>query len=116
MKMTFSEIKEAVVSARAAARKEAHRNCGRGFLFSRGSSLRAVDAKGDLVLGEAESWSWDGTKRDLERAVEEAKQAGAVELSIEGGWDWAATMQDKTDGAHDPWVGEWAVIIWKEGE
>lgn len=111
---SLSEIKSAVQEARAAAEREARESCGRGVLQSRGCSLRIVDAKGNLIKGEAESWMWSGTGKSLLDAVMEARyDKDAVELEISGGFNYAETPRALADGQYDPWVSDWGVTVWK---
>jgi hypothetical protein len=115
----LAEIQEAVRAARADAEREARKACGRGTFVSRGSSFRGIDAKGDVVLGEAESWMWAGTGKALVEAIDEVrydlKRTGAVALSIEGGFNFAENPRALADGEYDPWVSEWSVTVWKRG-
>lgn len=92
----------------------ARRDIGSGTYISRGRCFRAL-RDGDLVAGEAECWPWDGTLRSLIDAINEARfGARADELVIEGGLNYAANPRDYADGAYDPWVGEWAVTVWRK--
>ena len=110
----LKEINAAVSTQRAEAFAEAKRNCPRSFLYSRGTWLRAVNAKGDLVLGEADTWHWDGDLGSTVKAMVEAEKAGAVSLSIEGGYDCADSPAAYKDGDYEPWVSEWDVVIWSK--
>jgi hypothetical protein len=116
---TFSEIKEAVRAAREAALVEARENCGRGTFVSRGASFSGLSAKGDVVLGEAESAPWSGTGKSLLDEIHAArfdlKRTGVSELYLQGGFNFAENPRALADGSYDPWVAEWSVCIWKRG-
>ncbi|WOB06490.1 hypothetical protein [Piscinibacter gummiphilus] len=110
----LAAIKAAIKEARDLARADAVETCGGGVIQSRGCSLRVVDAKGNLLKGEAESWMWSGTGKSLLDAVMEARYTkGASELSISGGFNYAETPRALADGDYDPWVTDWEVVIWK---
>lgn len=110
----LAAIKAAVSEAYHKAYYDARRSCGhRGLLASRGKSLHALDARGDVLAGEAESWMWDGTLASLSKAMEDAAGMGAAELTIEGGFNWSASPRHLASGDYDPWVESWSVTVWK---
>lgn len=110
---TFGEIKAAITKARIHANFEAIDSCGRGSIYSRGSHLKIVDERGNFIKGEAESWPFDGTAKSLIAAIDEARYtAGATELWVEGGYDFAVNPRAKADGEYDPWVSDWGVLVW----
>lgn len=110
--MNFAELKKAVSAAYQEALAEARRNCGRdGVLRSRGKCFYATRG-GQILAGEAESWPWDGTLRDLNRAIAECERLGATDLHIDGGINWAASPAAFNDFDYDPWVAEWGVRVW----
>lgn len=109
----FQNVKYAVSDARNEAYRQAKRECFNGtWLRSRGAWFTACDKQGSVW--ESEAYEWNGTKRQLLEMVAKAKaDEKIVELSISGGFDGAASLQDFNDGAYDPWVGEWDVTIWE---
>lgn len=109
----LSDVKAACSGGYQDALKFAKRECGRGTYMSRGRHFKALrDDK--LVAGEAECWPWDGTMRGLLEAIDDAILNRADCLVIEGGIDYAVTPRDYADCAYDPWVGEWAVTVWRK--
>lgn len=112
---TFSEVVECVRGARGEALYEAQRACRDGVLRSRGVCIKAA-RDCETILGEADSWPWDGTKGSLLRAVREAVEAGAEVVVMYGGYDWAASIDRMADGDYDPWVSEWGVTVWRQSE
>lgn len=111
---SLSEVKAACSGGYQEALAEAKRDCGSGSFYSRGKHFRAL-RDGELVAGEAECWDWDGTLKSLLAAIDEARfEHRADVLAIEGGIDYAANPRDYSDGAYDPWVGEWAVTVWRK--
>lgn len=111
---SLADVKNACSGGYQDALHEAKRDCGRGSFYSRGRWFRAL-RDGELVAGEADSWAWDGTLKGLIKAIDEACFGeGADCLVIEGGIDYAVNPRDYADGAYDPWVGEWAVTVWRK--
>lgn len=108
----FSAFKDAISSAREVAKREAERDCGRGFIMSRGMFLQGSFAKDSgSYYGEAESISYGGGKAELEALVRHAKLAGAVDLRIVGGFNFAESLVDYKGGEYDPFVSEWEVML-----
>lgn len=104
-----SELMLAVREARMAAKDEAHRTCGRGALYSRGMHVKAVNAAGDIVRGEAESWLFGGKAAEFEELVKLLDEEDVSSVSIEGGFDWAVNPRAYSDCDYDCWVSEWCV-------
>lgn len=106
----LSEIKLKVQSARVVARHEAGRyySC----VQSRGAHVYCRD--GDNNLFEAESYEWDGTKKDLQNALKHAVEKygnKSVTFGIEGGFNGADSVHDLHNDAYEPWVSEWSVEL-----
>lgn len=109
----LSDVKAACSGGYQDALRHAKREIGSGSYYSRGRFFRAV-RNDQIVAGEAECWPWDGTLKSLIAAIDEARFGHQADfLAIEGGIDYASTPRDYADGAYDPWVGEWAVTVWK---
>lgn len=110
----LSDVKSACNGGYQDALKHAKREIGSGSYYSRGKHFRAVRGT-ELVAGEAECWPWDGTLKSLLAAIDEARFGYQADfLAIEGGIDYASNPRDYADGAYDPWVGEWAVTVWRK--
>ena len=109
---TVSTLKEQCSTAYQNALAEARRNIGRGFFRSRGKSVRGVDARGEIVFGEADSVIWDGSAKDLNRVIRLAIDAGAVNVSIDGGVDYSDYFAGFDDGNYDAWVTDWSVDVY----
>ncbi len=113
---SLADVKAACSGAHQDALTWAKREIGRGTYISRGRSFVSL-RDGDLVGGEAECWSWDGTLKGLVAAIDEARFSDRADtLVIQGGINYADTPRDYADGAYDPWVGEWAVTVWRRPE
>jgi hypothetical protein len=114
----FDDVKNAVSGAYQDALKWSKRDIGAGCYRSRGKWLKAIDANGNLLAGDCDSWEWDGTLKSLIAAINETRfgEPKAVALFLEGGIDYAASLRDFSDGAYDPWVGEWSVAVWEKPE
>lgn len=111
--LTLAAVKAACSEGYQDALHHAKREIGRGSYHSRGRSLRAL-RDGEVVAGEAECWPWDGTSKSLIEAIDDAQSMHQADcLVIEGGIDYAASPRDYADAAYDPWVGEWAVTVWR---
>lgn len=111
---SLKELNEAVREAREAARVEAWRGCGRrGFLQSRGAEWVVSDSRGDK-LNEGGVHIWDGSKKGMESDLSSLlkRYPGAAEAWLEGGFNWAASLGEMSDGSYDPLVSEWAVKVW----
>lgn len=109
----LTDVKSACSGGYQDALKFAKRECGRGTYMSRGRHFKAL-RDGKLVAGEAERWPWNGTLKSLLAAIDEARFGHRADcLVIEGGIDYAVTPRDYADCAYDPWVGEWAVTVWR---
>lgn len=109
----LTDVKNACSGGYQDAIKLAKRECGRGTYMSRGRHFKAL-RDGNLVAGEAECWPWDGTMRGLLEAIDDAILNRADCLVIEGGINYAASPRDYADCNYDPWVGEWAVTVWRK--
>lgn len=96
------EIKE----ARELAKEEAA-SCS--CIRSRGAILTAVDSKGDRL--DDGNWSIT-TKKDFFETVESLKKDGAVNISIEGGYDTADSVRDWGTGDYEPWAFVWSIDYW----
>lgn len=112
--MTFSEFKNAVAIARAAAVKEAYDSAS--FIKSRGTFIATLDAQGQCSPApEAEAHEWDGTKRELDKLVERVQREypNVTEVYVAGGYDGFETFADQLAGEpYDPWVSSWCVTYW----
>lgn len=108
------DLKGAVSAAYQESLKIAKRNCGRGSFYSRGKFFRALNEKGDLVLGEGYDRIWGGSLKEILEAVADAEKRGAVLVALEGGVDFALNPRDYAECGADPWVAEWAVNVWKK--
>lgn len=112
MKVTtpLSEIKKLVQDARDVAQREAFKyySCVR----SRGAHVYCrID--GNNVY-EAESYEWNGTKKDLQNAINyiiKTYPGKKAVFGIEGGFNGANSVQDLNDDCYDPWVSEWTVEL-----
>jgi hypothetical protein len=110
----LTDVKNACSGGYQDALHEAKRECGRGTYVSRGRHFKAL-RNDELVAGEAECWPWDGTLKGLLEAINEARfHYQADVLAIEGGINYALNPRDYADCAYDPWVGEWAVTVWRK--
>lgn len=115
--VNVTALKAAVSTARAAAKDEAQRDCGRGTLISRGAHIKTYDAKGELIQGEAESWEFKGTaKQFAELAALLAADNNVAEIEISGGWNWAVNPTAYADCDYDPWVSEWSLSFGTKAE
>lgn len=110
--MKLKDIKEKVREARDDAEDEARYNTGNvGVVRSRGMHL--YGHKNDTcILGEAESWEWDGTLRDLNKAIAFMEKEGGHRLYICGGFNWAKSLDDMNCDEYEPWVSDWSVDVW----
>ena len=100
---------EAVKLARNVAKKEARQACGRkGLIESRGAWIIVrVPGEGDPKVSEG-MCEFKGTQKQIAEIL--AEYPGA-DVSIEGGFNWAACVADFADGSYDPWVSEWVVNV-----
>lgn len=111
---TMRELKDAVSEARERSLRDSHKACGRrGFHQSRGAWIIVTHpTRGEHLIG-AGQMQWDGTMRQLARVVEDAQADGADSVQIEGGHDFAATMDGHREGDYEAYSGEWAVTVWE---
>jgi hypothetical protein len=109
-----SEVAKACSGAYQESLAWARKECGRGFFQSRGRAIKGIDKKGEIVYGEAESCLWDGSAKDLWSSINAAREAGAAAVYVEGGVNFASNLVEYQDGAYDPWVAEWSVLVWGE--
>lgn len=113
---TLAGLKWAVTMERDKAQREARRNCGKGFLQSRGVEIVYANGKGEK-LNDGGTDYWGGKADDLRNALDDGvRRYGATLHAIyfEGGWNWAASMNDLRDGNYDPLVSEWALKVWEK--
>lgn len=107
----FQNITEAVRAARSNSLTDARLQCGaKGCLRSRGVFIRG-NLPENSIYGEADSIMWDGSLKGLLKEIRDAYSAGATNLSICGGHDWAESPAAFMHGEYDPWVSEWEVLI-----
>ena len=113
---SLDDVKAAVSGGYQAALFEAKNEIGHGIYRSRGKWIKVTDANGDILAGEDDSWEWDGTLKSLIAAIDESRfgDPKAAALYLEGGVDYAASVRDFSDGAHESWVGEWSVLVWEK--
>ncbi len=112
--INFQQLQYDIQHERSKTRKEAWDNVGRkGFLKSRGSYVYAING-GNVVAGEAETIEYEGTKKQLLKMIE---QYPGCEIQVSGGFDYAESPRAYyNDGDYEPWVGDWSVIAYKQGE
>ncbi len=96
------EIKE----ARELAKEEAA-SCR--CIRSRGALITAVNSNGDRL--DDGNWSVT-TRKDFFETVESLKEDGAVNISIEGGYDTADSVRCWGTGDYEPWAFVWAFVYW----
>lgn len=110
---THGALKEALSAARQDCMSQTRREIRGGCLYYRQAELVAVNAKGDKVT-EAGVWLMPKNGKELRAALAsmKAQLPETDEIYIEGGLDYADSPRDRADGAYDPWVGEWGVLIW----
>lgn len=109
-------LSQQIRAARSEAFREA-KNYGLPWVFSRGAHVATVDASG----GQCEPWpgadphDWDGKISSLSALVETAKSYPHVaKVVIEGGYDGADTMEQKTQGGdYEPWIASWTITVWE---
>ena len=107
-----SAINKACAAAYQDALFAAKKNCGRGFYAGRGRWIRVINAKGDVIAGECDTWEWTGKASDLKKIHEYfAATPEAYRVDIEGGVNYAESVHAYTDGCYDPLVEEWSVTI-----
>lgn len=112
---SMAALQEAIRAARSEAEREARESCGRGgFLQSRGSYLRGTNSTGGEPLWAADTYPL-GTWKELQVSLADvaANRPEIDAVIVQGGFNWAATMQNLRDGAYDVLVSEWEVRIWE---
>lgn len=115
---TVTSLKTAITEARKEAKAEAIRDCGPGGIVqSRGAFIRVINANGDIIKGECDSWEFKGTAAELEELNNLLRyETKVARITIEGGFNWAANLRDHADGSYDAWVSEWFVIFGEREE
>lgn len=102
--------------ARSEAFKEA-KDYGLPWVFSRGAYVATVGINGDQCepWPGADPYEWDGKVKSLPALIEKAKSYPHVaKVVVEGGYDGADTMEQKTDGGdYEPWIASWTVTVWQ---
>ena len=63
-------------------------------------------------FGEGD-WHWDGTKKELLKAIKQAKAQGYDKLYISEGFDGAESPADFRDSFYEPWIDEYDVLVWR---
>lgn len=112
-----TELKAAVQAARATARAEAVESCGRsGCLQSRGAWIKVRNVAGEVIQGECDTWEFTGTAKQFKELADLLRYGSACTITIEGGWNWAASPRAMADLEYDPWVSEWSVEFGVKGE
>jgi len=105
-----SELNAAIREARMAAENEAIKATGgKGCLRSRGAHVKTLDASGEILQGEAESWDFGGKASDFDDLANLLRYGNLHRIVIEGGFDHADSVRAMNDHDHDPWVSEWEV-------
>ncbi|MBI9060252.1 MAG: hypothetical protein JEZ01_20970 [Labilibaculum sp.] len=106
---SLADIKDEVSEAYQEALRQARRNIGKGIYMSRGRELSfLVNGKDDPRREE-----WNGTLKQLKSFIDEAILSNAPDVMIDGGINYAESIQDYKDGSYDPWVEEWSITIWE---
>lgn len=110
----FQDFKELVKAARAKAQAEAKFHCGKGFIRSRGTFV--IICVGSEVLDSYSSGvtDWKGTLTHLRQCwldVIKDHPADKIHMSIDGGFDFAETLQGFDEGWYEPWVSDWEVEV-----
>lgn len=106
-----SELNAAISEARVLAENEAIKSCGRkGCLRSRGMSVKATSATGDVIRGEAESWCFAGKAAEFTELADMLRyDTEVVKITIDGGFNWAESVRAMNDHDYEPFVSEWSV-------
>lgn len=109
---SISELVEAVRDARNEAENEAIRCCPKkGIIRSRGAWIIVkVPGEGDARISDG-MLPFKGTKKQIDGLIAEFPGAG---IYVEGGFNYAESLQDFFDGAYDSWVSEWSVEVQPE--
>lgn len=114
---TFTELQAAITSARSIAKGEAGRNCGKGFLKSRGVWMVTLSDKEGLVDPCAENvyWGEAPTAKKFDALISDvlANHPTVDSISFSGGFDFAEQLEDFRDGGYDAWVSEWSIEAWR---
>ena len=111
---TLADLQADCSRAYQLAHRESVRACGRrGFHRSRGRWVVIIGAN-DTIVGNGE-WEWHGTAKQLAEVMRYAFSPDVTGIYIEGGLDFAETMQDMTDGFYDPWTAQWTVPLYEAG-
>lgn len=108
----LSALKGAIKDARDVARKEGRQSCGKGVLQSRGAYLKMIDANGNIIQGEAESWPFIGNAKEFKALADLIRYSipAGAHVEVGGGFNFAASVRDLADN-YDPWVSEWCLEV-----
>ncbi|MGT2457668.1 hypothetical protein ACU4GI_32720 [Cupriavidus basilensis] len=111
---TFGALKEVVSAARDAAERQARRDCGKGYLRSRGAWFITLSDTDGLTEPKNENTYYGRpiTARELQRLIDNvlANYPGVDSIEVAGGFDFAENLQAYADCAYDPWVSEWSLV------
>lgn len=111
---SITQLKVECSVAAQEAKREFRRDVKHGLLIPRGRyiSITLVINEREIQALEGETWRWNGTNKDLERAVSGALTANGgslKEVSIFGAFNFAESLRDYQNGSYDPVCAEWEV-------
>jgi hypothetical protein len=110
--MLYQNLNAAISLGYQGALKDAKRGGPRGCYRSRGKWVVVTRKDGGEPLVAMGALEWKGTKKQFDSLLAEYGENPLVAgLFIEGGVDYAASVNDFTDGCYDPWVSEWSVTV-----
>lgn len=110
---TAKQLNEAIRDARAQALTQAQADCGRGVFQSRGSYIYGRGEKLGEPQGAAETHAFTNwTSLQAHIADVAANHPDVTEITIEGGYNYAASPRAMQDFDYDPWASEWALTVW----
>lgn len=115
---SIHDLKDAVRKARSEAEREARRNCGKGWLFSRGAWVIGISyEEGDPVWSDG-MIEFAGTYKQMDELLHDVVAClpqRIDEIRIEGGFNWSASLVYYHQ-EYEPWVSEWSVVVWNRKE
>ena len=109
--LSFSSLTDMISEYRDEAKKDAKRSYP--VVMSRGVEV-AGSIKGEKIS--------DGsplnklTKKELFNEIDQLIEKGCDNVTLQGGFDGAESVQAYSDSAYESLVSEWSFVIYKDGD
>ena len=108
--LPWKTYKEAISDIRDQAKGVARESCT--TVRSRGFWLNGTGSDNQTMQENADMSSGPMTYKAFLAEAQGLIDGGAIDISLNGGFDGADSLYDLNHDAYEPWVSDWSITVW----